>query len=178
MNDFTASNGVRITIDGEGDYRFRGGEKEFCVPSGGANEEALREMFRVEDDEHLDRWRWPENPAYVVYPLDEHGQTVVLHEKTGHNITFFRDRVNSGGSEYAQCARAFFADHPETQPWHEAEIGDVWVMGTLDVAYTVVGGVDSGRWFTRSDVFGKVETRDLTDPSFSIGTRIWSGKNR
>lgn len=122
----------------------------------------LREFFQHLRDEELGRWRWPENPDYVVYPRDEYGQTVVLRESTGHNITFLRGQVNKQGSDYAQCALAFFEAHPEPKPaWYEAKQNEIWVL-TLEgdmlapEAYRFDGGAfrpvnNPSRFFVRPD---------------------------
>ncbi|MCJ1709284.1 hypothetical protein [Microbacterium sp. VKM Ac-2923] len=139
---------------------------------------ALSELFRAETDKNLGRWRWPTDPDYVVYAFGLR-DVKVLRESTGASRSFTTDELTVP-SAMRDAARAYFDAHPEKnldapKPWHKATLGDVWVMGPLNVAYTVVGGVDSGSWFTRADVFGKVEKRDLTDDVFTTGTLIWRG---
>lgn len=126
VNDFTASNGVTLQRSPEGHVIL----PPAVMGLGEESQQALRELFDAEKDAALGRWRWPAHPDYVVYPKDEHGQTVVLNETTGHNITFLRGQVNRHGSDYAQCALAFFEAHPEPKPWHDAKQGEVWVVKT------------------------------------------------
>lgn len=166
MNDFTASNGVRITIDAEGDYRFRGGEKAFCVPKGGANEEALREMFRAEDDAALRRWRWPENPDFIVYS-DGDDRVNVFYEPGGGSSSWDRaDAALSVESDPQRAALAYFDAHPESKPWHEAADGEVWALtgaGGLEQPWRRVGD----RWVSFSGEIVYDAVRAIA------GRRLW-----
>lgn len=182
MNDFTASNGITIYVRDGGTVQFQHGTRE---ESCGILQifphsewwQTLREFFQAEADERLGRWRWPENPDYVVY-LDD-GYAVVVNESDPSRRP---DRVRRryleepegslGWGEFA--ARAYFDAHPETKPWHDAQIGETWVLlgSHLGLAVTVVGGKD-GRWFTRATVHGRVERYELTDPTIAEARRIW-----
>lgn len=63
---------------------------------------------------------------------------------------------------------------PEPKPaWHDANIGEVWVLEPLSVPYTVVGSPGGEVWFTRADVFGQVERREIKESYFTGGLRIW-----
>ncbi|KQT75374.1 hypothetical protein [Microbacterium sp. Leaf436] len=143
MNDFTASNGIeiRITTDLGGDKYLHGTvpnevdqvgfTPELHATASEKGLEALREFFQAEADERLGRWRWPENPNYVVYIED--GYAVVVDEagpkKTPDRIAsrHLEDPVGSiGWGEFA--ARAYFDAHPEPKPWHDAKPGEVWEL--------------------------------------------------
>ncbi|MGW9587463.1 hypothetical protein [Microbacterium sp. NPDC055455] len=100
---------------------------------GGEELAALREFFRAEEDERLGRWRWPENPDYVVYP-DESGKTEVVEvlcESTGMSLSSTRTGNAPHRDAHADAARAYFDAHPEPKPWHEAQIDEVWLL-TID----------------------------------------------
>lgn len=92
MTEFTASNGITIATHrkdpalGFGIYLSDGCsslDNSFDHLNGGEMQ-ALREFFEHERDEALGRWRWPENPDCVVYPLKK---SVTLDEDRE-----FRDR--------------------------------------------------------------------------------------
>lgn len=85
-----------------------------------------------ERDEQLGRWRWPEEPDYVVYPDD--CRLRVLRERDG---TFFawtrgdatravKDEGDTGGA--VNAAYAYSEAHPEPMPWESAKPGEVWVL--------------------------------------------------
>jgi hypothetical protein len=178
MNNFTASNGIEISVanGASGTYLLGSLTANECADqthaTGSAKGiQALREFFQAEADERLGRWRWPEDPHLVVYPTEFPDMVRVLHEPNGQGMSYDRNEYPDHTTGYSGAGNAYFDAHPEPKPWHEASIGDVWVMEPLKVVYTVVGGNE--KWFTRGDVFGKAERRDLDDPVFTAGRRIW-----
>lgn len=91
------------------------------------------EYFQAKRDEDLGRWRWPENPEYVVYPLKPGGGCTALSERTGVSKTWVeRSDAAGDGSYLAPAARAYFEAHPERKPWHSAEAGEVWILSIDD----------------------------------------------
>ncbi len=174
MNEFTAADGSIVRSDG---HPF------VMVNSNGmvthhfseSESQALRQFFRAEDDERLGRWRWPEKPEFVVYaPVDFTHYVRVLNESEATLEVIHRAHLEGRESSMAQAARAYFDAHPESKPWHDAQIGETWVLlgDHLGIAVSVVGGKDE-RWFTRATVFGKVERYELTDPTIAEARRIW-----
>jgi hypothetical protein len=125
MNDFTASNGMTVERDHNGDVLIDRGAPTMSLFMADGTALALREFFRAEEDERLGRWRWPENPEYVVYP-DENSRDYVriVCEEDGKVTGFKIGFVASSEAEWA--ARAYFAAHPEPKPWHDAKPGEVW----------------------------------------------------
>ncbi len=105
---------------------------------------ALREFFLHERDKELGRWRWPENPDYVVYP--EGTSRLVVRESNGHGLRIsLHDRkvLETHLDSYVGAARAYDTAHPEPKPWHDAEDGDVWALtgaGGLEQPFRRVGG--------------------------------------
>lgn len=139
MDKYTASNGIGVRIDSpyldiKDGVSWRGiaGSREVI---------ALREFFQAERDEELGRWRWPENPDYVVYQ-HESGQAIVINERTG--ISFYRYRgeaaelreMRAGTDEDVslgtKAAEAYFDAHPERQPWDDAKPGEAWRLKEVD----------------------------------------------
>lgn len=138
---------------------------------------ALSEMYQHERDEELDRWRWPENPDYVVY-RDRDGAAVVVDEsyprKSSDRVyrKWLEDPVGSlGWGEMA--ARAYFDAHPEPKPWHDAADHEFWEIThtgqtevfrvEFDYFVSVMSGRDGGLGVSMP----------VTHPSITAGRRIW-----
>lgn len=144
--------------------------------------EVLREFFQHERDEELGRWRWPENPDYVVYVKCEsesepRAGVRVLHERTGRSRDIGRAVVNACEatvSRFGRAARAYFEAHPERKPWHDATEGEVWIV-TPSKALTCGERVQYPAIFQAGrfrDHGGSWEARDLT-----AARRIWPESN-
>lgn len=125
MDKFTASNGVEV--------KRRRNEVMFSDDSSilAPEEQALREFFQAERDEELGRWRWPENPDYVVYRFASRNVRV-LRESIGKSLEYMDEGAwPSNPSDYSAAARAYFEAHPESKPWDDAVAGEIWAL-TLD----------------------------------------------
>ncbi|MDQ1111095.1 hypothetical protein QE418_000543 [Microbacterium testaceum] len=139
MNDFTASNGVRVVnLGGKWDqslFQFAGEipglADEICqvreVVFQDPDVIALREFFQAESDERLGRWRWPENPDYVVYPCSVKTRVRVLRESGTGDLEWV-DQGDGRSYEFVHAARAYFDAHPEPKPWHDSVEGEVWIL--------------------------------------------------
>lgn len=148
MEKFMASNGGEVEVFEHGrmsvsdnsreqlnEHSVRIGRTAYLDPE---MISTLREFFLHERDQELGRWRWPENPDYVVYPVIDPAHemafgrdlsVMVFHEPTGVLKGYCRDEDQGGNSrEYPNAARAYFAAHPEPKPWHDAKPGEVWVL--------------------------------------------------
>ncbi len=138
---FTASNGITITRDPDREVkvylvgrRARGDEGQYLDTHATASTEgivALREFFQHERDEELGRWRWPENPQYVVYPRGDSGVRV-LDEGSGIGSARLIHRngdPDNPTAEY-QAAYAYFEAHSERKPWDTASAGELWAFKT------------------------------------------------
>lgn len=196
MTDFTSSDGhIRIAYENDLADRIdifsaRGGENMLDgAPWLGRYEvSALREFFQHERDEELGRWRWPENPDYVVY-LRNDGQACVFNEATGVTVYRFRgehehleELRRQSGEEvmpHTHAARAYFEAHPERKPWHAPDAGDHWALHIAhgmalsgdEHLYKYTRWGSQGRWgFVPTDG-GSV--LDPTDPTITAGRRIW-----
>lgn len=131
MEKFTASNGVKIDqiaangITGGLELKPVWGKNTFVF-----EEEllALREFFQHERDEELGRWRWPENPNWVIYRKSDDEVTVLdeLDPEEG-GYTVYREDEEIW-PEFQPAARAYFAAHPEPKSWHDAQEGEVWLI--------------------------------------------------
>lgn len=169
MNEYTASNGVKVIA--------LGGGLAFQLPMRGVSTfginsekvEALREFFQHERDEELGRWRWPENPDYVVYPdaFDSDPDWVaVVNEEEGKVGSRARGHVVYPENLYHRAGAAYFEAHPERKPWHDAKTGEVWVI-TVDGEESAWAVNNAGR-FENPD-----STYEPTNVHITAARRIW-----
>lgn len=128
MSEFTASNGITFDVF-DGVVQWASGHPFKKVS------QALREFFQHERDEELGRWRWPENPEYVVYPprkgVHSHGRgALVIHEPTARMFDVWEVRSVWSAllDDVRAVADAYFAAHPEPKPWHDAKPGELWEL--------------------------------------------------
>lgn len=143
MSDkFVASNGMTVGIDQFGVGFFTSKPHGFMTL---AEDEmrAMREFFRAERDEELGRWRWPENPDYVIYEdrarcYISQPAVVVINERDGATALCDRDGLYSASGIGAldkwcePAASAYFAAHPEPKPWGSAKNNEVWALRFSD----------------------------------------------
>jgi len=169
MNTFTASNDMRVERDHNGDVLIDAGTHSMSVFMADGTALALREFFRAEEDERLGRWRWPENPDYVVYP--DGTSRRVVKESTGQTMQVsYHDRkvMTTYLDSYVGAARAFDSAHSQPKPWHEAQPGQVWLVNG-----TVRAVVERAREpHTFSDPFSREVGLPVTDPSIVDARRI------
>lgn len=174
MEQYTASNGIAVRLD-DGYLDVKHPNAQWVDICGNYVVDALREFFRAEEDERLGRWRWPENPDYVVYPKTS-GSALVLHEPYPTTVwSYDSNTCGATGAASERAARAYFDAHPEPKPaWHDAKPWETWVV-TID-------GMEHARTLD--------EDRDLRDPRYSenawvhitdsritAGRRIWPEEN-
>lgn len=176
MNDFTASNGMAVRevtpVTDRGPWLLVDGEQ--VSPN---NAQALREFFGAEADERLGRWRWPENPDYVVYPVGDDVVDVLRESSVsdstrgpGRQASITRAVAATWDRDYSQnfhrSARAYFDAHPEPKPWLDAADGEVWAL-------TGAGGLEqpwrrlNGHWVSFSGEIKYDAVRAIA------GRRIW-----
>jgi len=120
---FTASNGITVERWRVGaDLTVRLGNG--LIPTS-ESADALREFFQHERDTELGRWRFPENPDYVVYP---EGEAVRIVRERPFHVWYPVHRGTTSDSEQFRAARAYFDAHPVRKPWHDAKPGEIWVL--------------------------------------------------
>lgn len=105
--------------------------------------DCLREIFQHERDRELGRWRWPENPDYVVYHGNSDSDAVWVHNEreAGAIQSSARNSGDAGETDYFAAARAYFAAHPEPKPlpsephtaWVDKYGTDIWWVDGLGV---------------------------------------------
>ena len=138
MNEFTASNGVAIRHDEDGDLEISGLARnvwEFLVNPAGI--QALREFFLHERDEALGRWRHPEHPGVFAAGFSDDPDVVqIVKEENGTAYAQYqREETGPVYDMMHRVAVAYFAAHPKpTKPaWHDAKLGEVWVLAVTDL---------------------------------------------
>lgn len=130
MTEFTASNGAQIVLTNSGQTGYVLTENEERVSSAYLGFEemvAWREFEQHRRDEDLGRWRWPENPDYVVYSNDPVARLRVVRESDGF-VALLDEATDDAGYSFQEAARAYFEAHPERKPWEEAKPGEVWLF--------------------------------------------------
>ena len=78
------------------------------------------EWAQAKHDADLGRWRWPENPTFVVYVIGRSGDVVnVMNEQNGmsaqfsrNEMTFFGLPIETDDPNYSGAAHAYFEAHP------------------------------------------------------------------
>jgi hypothetical protein len=114
MDKFVASNGVTVDTDVHGCVTVAG------VESLRDSSQALREFFQHERDQELGRWRWPENPDYVVVQADNGGERAWVVNERNQQITGWVWRADldrsTARAQVVAAARAYFDAHPEPKP--------------------------------------------------------------
>ena len=164
---------VQVTLE-RGMLRLRRGNPQAEGLYDTDTTEALRAFFQAERDEQLGRWRDPENPNIVVYPIpamndqgDGYGRAVwVLDEAEMVSMTVLDDRHSHSS------ASRYFAAHPEPKPWDAAQpdCDEIWVLtihGCEQPVYVTE--------FSGEPVFQVPggETISLHRESITAGRRIW-----
>jgi hypothetical protein len=142
VNEYTASNGVKVEWDGD---TLKVDTLSY-FDRWGTHYPALREFFRAEEDDRLHRWRWPAKPNYFVI-VDEDGDVEVFDEERPNAPRLYARNSVSFVGNFGGAARAYFDAHPEPKPaWFEAREGEVWVLGlkheAWELPYIVVDDTD------------------------------------
>jgi hypothetical protein len=131
MNEYTASNGVRVVkgFDSGTWFTIDMSTVDNTVKLAGVHVDALREFFRAEEDERLGRWRWPENEGYIVYPDARYPHLVaVIDESTGMREVRSKSKAGHKRDNFERAAAAYFDAHPEPKPWHNAGADEAWEL--------------------------------------------------
>lgn len=177
MSEFTASNGIPVTLTDDGRLIVENEDHTYpAVVAAGEHVQAVREFFRHKEDERLGRWRWPENPEWIVYGAPECADydVRVMCETSGDSMRYTRSEDDGqypvGSSYWALAARAFFDAHPEPKPWENAKPGEVWEL-TVDgrQRFAQAGRGDFRHLFEFSDD----ESMSKVHAAITAGRKIW-----
>lgn len=171
LKDFVSSYGFHVR---EREHRlevFRDGFVYTLCGSGVV--ESIEEYFQAKRDKELGRWRWPENPNYLVYPHEDGDFALVVSEVSGDSTGIYLEADRRTGSNFERAAVAYFAARPEPKPWHDAKPGEVWVLRVRDESeerpYTV-GDTGFNGEDIRGEYWGAIP---LESHVFTAGRRIW-----
>ena len=93
--------------------------------------EGVRNYFQKKQDMELGRWRDPENPDMVCYPVDDRtlADVRVLDERTGES--YFYARYNVLDQKFCpsfETAVRYYASHPIKHSWEGAKEGEYWLV--------------------------------------------------
>jgi hypothetical protein len=177
VNEYTASNGIGIEIKQDGyllghtQQHVEAGRVGTHATASPGGVEALREFFRAEEDERLGRWRWNENPDYVVYAdVDGYGVHNVVSESDGLSLMATRKGINAHTDAHADAARAYFDAHPEPKPnpWHDAKEGEGWVLTLDDFNHQAVVVSNDGKFLFRDGGASRLDA-----PWITAGRRVF-----
>lgn len=149
--------------------------------------ENLRRFFLHERDQELGRWRWPEDPRYVVKPAGDYVVAVMneaeFWQRSGvalgsRDLIHFRDvrdcqtdkPLSDAAAGYKRAAWAFWDSHPELKPkpWHDAKPGEVWEL-SFNNGDKMVALVTTDECFLGAGQ----ELTDIGSTVLSAGRRIW-----
>ncbi|MGO3147117.1 MAG: hypothetical protein ACTIJ6_05495 [Leucobacter sp.] len=186
MEKFTASNGDSVELTGPekitvGPGEHIRGSASLRGPVGAVT--ALREFFQHERDQELGRWRWPDNPQYVVYEDKARSYinqpaVIVINESDGATAMCGRDGLYSAsgiGVSDKWCepaAAAYFDALPVRKPWHDAKPGEVWALTYEGVEQAWGVGFDGS--LELRFIFACGDSRvSADDADITAGRRIW-----
>ena len=165
---------VQVTLE-NGMLRLRRGNPQAEGLYDPDTTNALRAFFQAERDEQLGRWRDPENPDWVVYPVgDDFRHIRVLNERTLFRKAWSRSEANryAFNDEAVGATRRYFDARPK--PWVDAKPGEVWAL--------TYAGIEETAWvadFTWGAPPRFRQFKNLLNPIFTndkhitAGRRIW-----
>ena len=175
---FVASNGIKLEMRDSGAIAGQSGK--WIVNDEWA--QALREFFLHERDTELGRWRWPDDPRYLVFPLKDDDEVRVLDENSGQSVAIRRSSFRPGltHTHFAGAALAYFDTHPVSKPlpseprtaWVDKYGTDIWVVtagGTLRCVDSPSSNPEKYAPFTQL-------VKELADAAFqriTAARRIW-----
>lgn len=163
--EFRARSGRTVSARSDGSVLF-GHANGYLSPASVMDAE---EFFQAKRDAELGRWRWPENPDYVVY-RDTSGDAIVFREQTPVGGILYR-RGDDVVDLESEAARAYFEAHPGRKPWQAAKPGEVWILSTADgenAAYSVMTVREAGTVFESHEGRYSLDDADIED-----ARRIW-----
>lgn len=174
MSDkFVASNGTKVQVTEDGHMELR---EVPAVPGWLMIDRDvvadLREFFLHERDQELGRWRWPDDPRYLVYKVDE-DQVRVTFEPSGISIVArLSDLSEAQSVEFTGAAKAYAAAHPEPRSWHDAADGQLWLIRFSDFPDVDVSALVKGGLFLYNDHCHE-GVAPLYDSTIVAARRIW-----
>ena len=190
MDTFNTSNGNQVRMRETGVLGVsvaKNSLHDWCVGSDGVVD--LREFFQAERDTELGRWRWPDDPRYLVFPLKDDDEVRVLDENSGQSAAIRRSSFRSGltHTHFVGAALAYFDTRPEPKPWHDAKPGELWEVSVSPAAMENIPPREPLPMQVMLDDSGEletlffahwngpdVETIDIEDRHIESATLLWS----
>lgn len=172
---FIASNGVKVEpVDAVGGnlYGLEVDSSHIHRKIGSRTTKALEEFFLVKRDKELGRWRDPEDPNFVVYRDkfhdDEEGRCILTVDERDGNMYHSWSKE----SIITPVAERYFDAHPEPKPWHDAKVGEVWVLTQGKDNETRPWIYKQEEYWLSSDGVWALVTDDEIN-AITAGRRIW-----
>lgn len=150
MTEFTASNGLIVATDEDGDLRIFDGENTTVDYLDRRDIQALREFFSIRNDEtpfkYGDFWVFPVPDS----DIPGHEEVIVVNGRSSWVIT---GRVYVYGEPAEEAAKAYYDAHSRSPAWHSAKPGEVWDVTVDDIpaSVAVVSDAESGLTFRLSN---------------------------
>ena len=111
----------------------------------------------------------------IAYHGPEAGRVVrVLDESNGFSQLYAERVITEYFGDGADAARAYFAAHPEPKLWHDAKIGEVWILDFASQTRPAIVVEDNGApWFMVADDIDTPSRFRLSSDSFTEARRIF-----
>lgn len=145
MNEYTASNGVKVSIDDD-HVHFKGTRITSPVWFRDGELQALREFFRDERDEELGRWRSDADPNWTAVLVEDVKVVEFRHDDGVHTFNVHAESkdMSSWTPALQAIGREYFAAHPAPKPWQDAKPGEVWSITGPRIDGEAPKGPDGG----------------------------------
>jgi hypothetical protein len=165
---FTATNGVTITRDADGDLTFNEGD----YIDAHRNEDAAREFFAAEERARLGVGAHPDFPGWLFFRRpsadDTDGRAVlVLEPDTLSHWTVWEKLDRPLGEEpYIRAGHAWLDANPDPQAWEDAKPREVWNITTKT-------GKTNDAWVLESGAFMFEDESFYYSDEIAAGYRMW-----
>ncbi|RBO73483.1 hypothetical protein [Microbacterium sp. H6] len=131
MSVFTATNGMTVERDHNGDVILDRATRHPSIFMGEGTALALREFFQRERDEANGVWRSQIDPAWTAVHQDGYPRVKFRNDDGMREFSIYPDRSNmhAWSPELQRIGLEYLDARPERKPWEDAQPGEVWALG-------------------------------------------------